>query len=109
MDENQQVSSWLPQIGNYVIAEVSVLDIRYTRDHSRLVGSELGIVDERDSIGDGGRVRWEDDTGTVASPILSRATEGTVCREIHCGDRHVPAPLCHEGAELPDDPCACSH
>jgi hypothetical protein len=30
MDEHQQVSSRLLQIGNYVIAEVSVLDIRYT-------------------------------------------------------------------------------
>jgi hypothetical protein len=38
MDEHQQVSSRRLQIGNYVIAEVSVLDIRYTRDQSRLVG-----------------------------------------------------------------------
>ena len=30
MDEHQQVSSRRLQIGNYVIAEVSVLDIRYT-------------------------------------------------------------------------------
>jgi len=30
MDEHQQVSSRLLQIGNYVIAEVSVSDIRYT-------------------------------------------------------------------------------
>ena len=67
MDEHQQISSRLLQIGNYVIAEVTVLNIRYTRDQSRLVGSELGIVNEGDSIGDGGRVRWEDDTGTLAS------------------------------------------
>src|SRR5262249_15013377 len=109
MDEYQQVSSWLAQIGNYIVTEVPLLDISYTRDHSRLVGGELGIVDKGNSISDWSRIGGRDDAGAVASPVLGRAVQGTVRREIHCGGRHLSAPLGHEGGEPSADPCVCSH
>src|SRR5258708_24789971 len=64
------------------------MDVLNQRDRTRLVGGQVGVVDERGGVGDLGGIGGLDDARAIATRVLGRSGEGPVCREVY-GRRHV--------------------